>query len=749
MIHFIKSLLTVFLLALFVVAPSAQGALNAYDRQEFTFENALADKNPGFESGVTQWTASGGTFVSNSGTQIIPNSKQFATWDSNSASQTLQTSAVTVPKTGNCEFSIWIAVPSGTATHTITVTDGSNDLVTAQTITNNTNALKHIVNFPCPASGTVRGKLTSVNANEPSISLDNARLGSATTVGSVDVDTPWIAFTPSGSWVTNTTYTGLWRKNGDNYEYQVYLALTGAPTATALTINHLVTGVTQDTAKLLNTSTDGRQTMAECIVRSAATVYDSTAYYNGTNIAPIVKAAGGTYATASTNVNATVPGTFANGDSIYCKGSVPILGWPSTTVLLPEAQGWYVDAEISGGNPSLGTASVSSYTELTNASLTMTPRSGSAAVGIMCSSTNAATAPTTSTSTCAAGSESLGANFVVPRSGSYDVCMDFSHNATVDQAVGVNAAFQVVETPTNAQTITTEGGSRIQSSHTGMAIASGNSDSKTFPHKVCGQFNWSSGTKGVRLMYEQLVGGTPVTSQILADGSTSVGQRNFRLTVRPVTSQQQTVLANSVISRDVVNGQVTTVNTVVSKSTTYTATANEETIVASMSGGAWTLLLPAAAGVKGKRYYIILPDDSANGLTIDPNSTETICGQSTVVMRGLRDSMEIQSDGTNWVGLGESCWRTNTARLDCDSGSTIPVDRQRLVSSIGNISGGTCGVTLNTGNYSGAPTIVVSWNGTASSSDFYGVCSSATACAVGGGGAVTSAQIDVIVRGPR
>lgn len=185
MIHFIKSLLTVFVLALFVVAPSAESALNAYDRQEFTFENALADKNPGFESGVTQWTASGGTFVSNSGTQIIPNSKQFATWDSNSASQTLQTSAVTVPKTGNCEFSIWIAVPSGTATHTITVTDGSNDLVTAQTITNNTNALKHIVNFPCPASGTVRGKLTSVNSNEPSISLDNARLGSATNVGTV------------------------------------------------------------------------------------------------------------------------------------------------------------------------------------------------------------------------------------------------------------------------------------------------------------------------------------------------------------------------------------------------------------------------------------------------------------------------------------------------------------------------------------------------------------------------------------
>jgi hypothetical protein len=169
-----------------VVTPELVWAqLTDFDRQEFTFDNALAKSNPGFESGKTKWTASGGTFNLSSAAQIVPNSKQFALWNSNAAAQTFQTEAVTVAKTGNCEFAIWIAVPSGVATHTITVTDGTTDLVTPVTISTNVNALKHIVNFPCPASGTVRGKLTSVAADEPEIRLDNGRLGVASNVGNV------------------------------------------------------------------------------------------------------------------------------------------------------------------------------------------------------------------------------------------------------------------------------------------------------------------------------------------------------------------------------------------------------------------------------------------------------------------------------------------------------------------------------------------------------------------------------------
>lgn len=775
MMHFIRSLVSVFILSFMIAVPNAVAVLNSYDRQEFAFENALADKNPGFESGVTQWTASGGTFVSNSGTQIVPNSKQFATWDSNSASQTLQTAAVTVPKTGNCEFSIWIAVPSGTATHTITVTDGSNDLVTAQTITNNTNALKHIVNFPCPASGTVRGKFTSVASNEPSISLDNARLGSATNVGTVQ------QAIHKGS-ISMTGCTDWTRSNGAFGDFAATAGCTYTVTGDVLAPATVIPGfrlqnvapgrylilargyfgknITTTNADISFRFSDGTNTFSEQITTSAASSsgqaigigqISGAITYSTTQPTLTIQVQGQTSSTASSTAAFISDDGGSNATSEINGLQFEVYYFPTSeqSVVMPAAQGWYVDANIAGANPSLGVAAVSSYTEITNASLTMTPRTGSAAVGIMCSSTNAAASPTTSSSTCSAGSESLGANFNLPRSGVYEVCIQFSHFARADQAESLFSTFQLIETPTNAQTLTQEGGSRITSGISGMTVASGTLQASYIPNTNCSLFNWSAGNKGVRLMYEQRVTGTPNDSLIVGDADSSGGQQDIRLTVRPATQQQQAIIANSVIARDAVNGQVTTINTIVSPTTTYAATADVETINASTSGGAWTLSLPAAAGVKGKKYHINQTADTANALTIDPNSTETVCGQSTIVVRGLRDSITIQSDGTNWIGLDQSCWRMTTARLDCDSASTIQIDRQYSVSTIGNISGGTCAVTMPTGNYSGTPDCGANWNGNGASNDMYAVCSSATSCAVGSIGAATTAQLHFSCRGPR
>lgn len=530
-------------------------ALTDYDRQEFAFKNALADKNPGFESGSAGWTCSPSMVIdTDAADQIVPRSKGFATWDSTSAGQNCYSTAVKIPQSGNCAVGIWYKIPSGTGTHLIVANDGTNDLAT-ESIVSSTLAQYQEVEFPCASSstGNARIGIRSVASNEPLIAKDDAYIGRATQVRDVNINTERKAWTPTGVWVSNATYTGFESRVGDTQHVWFRISLGGAPSGT-LTMN-IPSGCTIDTAK--TTGNNARNSLGDLLIFDSDTGAQIPGKVQGsstTAVALNVILTGNASTAPISNITATAPITFASGDTIDGYFSVPCVGFSARTALDVAEQGWYVDAEISGGNPSLGTASVSSYTELTNASLTMTPRSGSAPVGIMCSSTNAAATPTTSTSTCSAGSESLGGTFVVTRSGSYDVCMDFAHNATVDQAVGVNAAFQVVETPTNAQTITTEGGSRIQSSHTGMAIASGNSDSKTFPHKVCGQFNWSAGTKGVRLMYEQLVGGTPVTSQILADASASVGQRNFRMTVRPVTGQQQTVLANSV-STPIANGE--------------------------------------------------------------------------------------------------------------------------------------------------------------------------------------------------
>jgi len=143
-----------------------------------------------------------------------------------------------------------------------------------------------------------------------------------------------------------------------------------------------------------------------------------------------------------------------------------------------------------------------------------------------------------------------------------------------------------------------------------------------------------------------------------------------------------------VVSRDNVNGN-TSVNTAVSKSSNYTATEQEETLI---SAATLTWSLPAAASVKGKKYEVVT--NGAHIATIDPNGSETICGQTTVKLDGsatVPDSMTIQSDGTNWVGLNDSCIRKESWQVAANSGGTGAVTGET-----GNPVNGDCSFSTNT-----------------------------------------------------
>lgn len=220
---------------------------------------------------------------------------------------------------------------------------------------------------------------------------------------------------------------------------------------------------------------------------------------------------------------------------------------PNNAITL-ETSGWYASANVSGANANLGTAAVTSYTEITNGGLTMTNNNPSVPVEIPCSGTNPSTG-----ATCAAGNESHGIVFNAPSAGMYKACAAFSHG--VDNGAGgtVNATFQVVETPNNAQTILQEGKSRINSSN-GTAASSIN-----FPLRVCGTFEFATaGKKTLRLMYEQSTGGTIVNNLLTADGNVNLGQRDVNWTVEkynegfptPIFTDLQNSLRNRVLTND-------------------------------------------------------------------------------------------------------------------------------------------------------------------------------------------------------
>lgn len=549
-----RSIFGIFLVLLMAM-PHGFAQLNSYSRAELAFDNALTGYNPGFESGTVKWTGSGGTFTINStaADQFVAGSKQFAVWDSDGAAQERCSALVKVPESGNCAVSLTYKTPSGTATHKIVAKDGSKDLA-VEDVLSSTAAWRHDVEFPCAAAASNQARvcIRSVASNEPAIHLDGGYAGHSRTVAQCGVDTPWASYTPIiTGFGTVTSNAAEWRKVGDSVQVRGFF-ISGTPTAVTGRIG-LPSGQSLNVSNpslLAQSRRLGSITRAGSSLPTASTTVGPHSLTNDNGTLTSVAISLNT-ATSANHYETVLGNAFAiSGQSVAYEFEAPIVGWAASQCVTPEQQGWFAAGSISGANPSLGTSAVSSFAEITNGSLTLTPLTGSAAVGIMCSSTNAAAAPTTSASTCSAGNESLGFNTNVPRSGFYEVCFNASNDVVVSSGNGAFVTLQVVRTATNAQTILAEGGARTQGGHQGMTISGGTNAISSTPYRNCGFFELSAGINGFRLMYEQSIQGSgPSVSVIAADADAGSGQRNVSFSMKPVTAQQQAILANSVSTK--------------------------------------------------------------------------------------------------------------------------------------------------------------------------------------------------------
>ena len=141
----------------------------------------------------------------------------------------------------------------------------------------------------------------------------------------------WTAYTPTGTWSSNTTYTGFWRRVGDSIQVQIRLVLGGGgPDAVTLTAN-IPSGITIDTAKLVSSTSAQRPAFlgssGSIFDASSGTVYLATAAYSSTTaVAYFLTDSSGTYA-SYTPVDASTPVTFAGSDAITLNLQAPITGW--------------------------------------------------------------------------------------------------------------------------------------------------------------------------------------------------------------------------------------------------------------------------------------------------------------------------------------------------------------------------------------------------------------------------------------
>jgi hypothetical protein len=98
-----------------------------------------------------------------------------------------------------------------------------------------------------------------------------------------------------------------------------------------------------------------------------------------------------------------------------------------------------------------------------------------------------------------------------------------------------------------------------------------------------------------------------------------------------------------------------------SKTANATAATTEYTLAANASTGALSMTLPTAAGIQGKVYVIKKVDSTANVVTVATTSSQTIDGATTRALSLQYDAITVQSDGANWIVIGNTFGRNGTA----------------------------------------------------------------------------------------
>lgn len=476
------------------------------------------------------------------------------------------------------------------------VEQGSNKLTGDLQLTNETNARSVSLNFPCGTTFTnLRPVIESTSASAAAIKVDKVYLGLATNISDSLVDTPWVdestSFVLQGSGTAGTpTYSTrkVWtRRNGPNLEVAFDLTLSGGGGAVGDIQMVLPSKYT------MSSTGPAQLTLPQ---GWAEILRNGESFYGHANVIVRVGTSTVQFGTRRLDTGVSYTFTWVSGDILRGRLIVPIEQFSNAQAIKINQTPWFVSAVINGGSPSLGTADVTSDTEITNSGLTMTPNSGSSPVGIVCSSTNAAATPSTGSTTCSAGDEGLGAAFEIPYPGLYEVCTEFT--STVQVGPGANSliyqTFKLTETATNAQTTISGSTHAIYARHYAVDATQHTISDK--PNSLCETFNFgSSGVKAVRLKYQQDVNGTVTNSLVAANNGTGSG--NFRISVKQLTvPYPMPILVNSVTSNT--SGQERIERATITNSGTPTVSTQSGSWISSITdGGVGIATLNIAAGI--------------------------------------------------------------------------------------------------------------------------------------------------------
>lgn len=329
--------------------------------------------NPSAASATTGWTAATNYTVTRDTTNsplagVIDTCFAISTTTASSESSTsgVYAASLAMPsalRNTKTQVSLYVTVPaSSLGVWRLSIYNASGTRMSLSSDSSSVTTLpagftgQFVCTFDADSSATYTISLTqTTRSSANTLYVTNISIGNGITAQGAAVS-EWQSYTPTGSWVTNVTYTGKWRRVGDSMEVMANVDCSGAPTAADLTIN-LPSGYTIDTNKLANTSV-GRATLGSGqAVDGGVRGYPLIVIY-GTTTSITFRSAETTGSSGSA-VDNDAPFTFGSGDCVSACFIVPIAEWSGNgTVNLGQgAQVTYIaddgSSDVFGPNGSL------------------------------------------------------------------------------------------------------------------------------------------------------------------------------------------------------------------------------------------------------------------------------------------------------------------------------------------------------------------------------------------------------------
>lgn len=126
----------------------------------------------------------------------------------------------------------------------------------------------------------------------------------------------------------------------------------------------------------------------------------------------------------------------------------------------------------------------------------------------------------------------------------------------------------------------------------------------------------------------------------------------------------------------------------VAKTSAYTLTTSDYTILADATSASFALTLPTAVGNTGQRYTV-KKTTAANIVTINTTSAQTIDGLPSHLLTNRWDALTVLSDGANWVKLHGKTAKSVTIIVSDPNGSTPTIGDGKVIYPVPPELGGT------------------------------------------------------------